>query len=248
MSTERLPRVCPGCGYALAGLPAVGTCPECGSKYDDAYLVLPAWRASGTSPFTGLLVVAVALVGWVVVVGRFQWFPTVAAAVLIAWFATEGRRRLGTPWASPMALWLSADGVGVKVNGPVPTVRTRRWAAGGAVVAVAVARVADKPADACLVLSMAAVWGFLFWYQWPNRDRPLRRVPTTRPDGPDLIEWADVFDTVLVPCRGGRHRFDVNRTTIAGPRPVLRVEVRLAAVETAALADRIDRWRHPPRA
>lgn len=38
---------CPGCGYALHGLPPRGACPECGRAYDDETIVLFGW-ADGT--------------------------------------------------------------------------------------------------------------------------------------------------------------------------------------------------------
>src|SRR5688572_3267499 len=34
---------CPQCGYALAGLPAAGICPECGTAYDQSTVVLHGW-------------------------------------------------------------------------------------------------------------------------------------------------------------------------------------------------------------
>lgn len=34
---------CPGCDYALEGLPTVGACPECGRAYDQQTVVLRGW-------------------------------------------------------------------------------------------------------------------------------------------------------------------------------------------------------------
>jgi hypothetical protein len=36
---------CPGCGYALDGLPPEGTCPECGGPYDQSAVVLHGFGA-----------------------------------------------------------------------------------------------------------------------------------------------------------------------------------------------------------
>jgi hypothetical protein len=96
---------CPGCDYALAGLPAEGVCPECGRAYDQETIVLYG-RAGGAhanlaNSTKRLLVVQIVSIGfilacvWFVRYGR-QWWWILAAFAAVAYFsAVIARRRAG---------------------------------------------------------------------------------------------------------------------------------------------------------
>jgi hypothetical protein len=47
---DALTRRCAVCAYDLRGLPASGTCPECGSRYDSQTLVLLGWPGRTRNP------------------------------------------------------------------------------------------------------------------------------------------------------------------------------------------------------
>ena len=80
------PKVCPVCDYSLAGLPAEGICPECGTGYDTSRVYLygeamgtrrRAWNARAQRPgqmvFGGILILVLATVNfWPRRHGRFQ--------------------------------------------------------------------------------------------------------------------------------------------------------------------------------
>jgi hypothetical protein len=59
---------CPACGYALEGLASEGTCPECGTGYDQRTIVLHGWSSpSQLDVATGrpwVVVLVTAVFGW----------------------------------------------------------------------------------------------------------------------------------------------------------------------------------------
>ena len=113
------PRWCPECGYVMAGLPAVGRCPECGWGYDESTVVLygrAVESVEGARPESRFEpVVATVLIAVLTFVGVFMAVDnlviTVIASVGVAGgaFAVAWRRRL-TPSAPREQVRLTPDG------------------------------------------------------------------------------------------------------------------------------------------
>lgn len=116
---------CPGCGYALEGLPPEGTCPECGGAYRRGVIVLHGFgsgmatgptRSAVTEVLINVVVAAFFLSGWIRR-GRLGLADILYPAFLFAWtgWALWKRWQSDMPW--PVQVWLGRDGAR-QVNNP----------------------------------------------------------------------------------------------------------------------------------
>ena len=116
---------CPGCGYALEGLPPEGTCPECGGTYRRGVIVLHGF---GTGLATGrarsvvtMVVVNLLLAAFLVSRWSRRGRPDVTDLVYLAYIAGWTGWALWKRWQSdmpwPVQVWLGPDGAR-QVNNP----------------------------------------------------------------------------------------------------------------------------------
>ena len=129
------PAACPRCDYPLDGLPAVGTCPECGRGYDGSVLYLyghnltgpwrrPAWSNRRLAWDWGLFALTI-LPWWVLGLDRFG---AVMMTLMFGWMPALATVRRLTVRAGDRAataavrVRLGPDGVGQggRGLGPIP--------------------------------------------------------------------------------------------------------------------------------
>src|SRR4051812_36308586 len=80
-------RNCPGCGYSLETLPAVGMCPECGRGYDQKFLVYGGvgrgqFDRGAFGTWRGLIYSALYVLGFYYL-ARFNW--SAWGGFLVSW-------------------------------------------------------------------------------------------------------------------------------------------------------------------
>ena len=116
---------CPGCGYALEGLPPEGICPECGGDYRQGLIILHGF---GTGLATGRTRTAVtALVFNLVIVGffaskwsrrgRFELIDLLYPAVIVASTGWALWKRFRSDMPGLVQIWLAPEGAR-QVNNP----------------------------------------------------------------------------------------------------------------------------------
>ena len=116
---------CPGCGYALEGLPPEGTCPECGGAYRGGVIVLHGFGtglATGTTrAFVTLLVVNVSAAAFMLSRShrreRFDAIDLLYPGIIVAWTAWAVWKRWRSDMPGLVRIWLSPDGA-AQVNNP----------------------------------------------------------------------------------------------------------------------------------
>ena len=125
---------CPGCGYALEGLPPEGTCPECGGVYRPGVIVLHGFGkgvATGRTKEVVTAVVVYAAVAAFIVTdwsrrGRFEPIDLLYPGVLVTWTAWALWKRWRSDMPGLVQVWLGPDGA-TQVNNPTAgTIKHRR--------------------------------------------------------------------------------------------------------------------------
>ena len=125
---------CPGCGYALEGLPPEGVCPECGGHYRPGVIVLHGF---GKGVATGrakevvtAVVVYAAVVAFIVADssrrGRFELTNMLYPGVLVAWTAWALWKRWRSDMPGLVQVWLGPEGARQVNNPTAGTIKHRR--------------------------------------------------------------------------------------------------------------------------
>jgi hypothetical protein len=128
-------KACPGCDYSLETLPSEGTCPECGRRYDQRFVVLTGSgrgmndnAAGGTWRGTASQSAWVLIIVWVFAAGR----RGMTDPQLIGWgvigaiaLASQLYARLFSAREPRMQLWLSPDGAAQVAS--TPEARRAQW-------------------------------------------------------------------------------------------------------------------------
>jgi hypothetical protein len=211
-------KACPGCDYSLETLPAEGTCPECGRRYDQRFVVLTGqgrgrWDTAAGGTWRGTVgqFVWIAALLWVFAGGRgFANSDLVIIGVLGgATLATQLYARLFSAREPRMQLWLSPEGVAQVPSTP----EARRALSIGEglglliVPAFWVALLMDGGGrigwiPLTVITAIMAVGGLAQWGRW-------RRMG--RADGADYVpglwRWGAIERIQVKVLPGGRSRF-----------------------------------------
>jgi hypothetical protein len=265
---------CPTCRYSLQGLPAEGVCPECGSPYDQATVVLYGWargeRAtlsnSGTAAavaqtafwaflwwllFRGDIWSAASLVGFSILVGL--------PALVAVW------SRWRVPGAELAQVRFSAEGCAQHDTAELAYTPVR-WLLTVfveflqfAYVLLPVAYILFLAWKAtgryrwallvgCVGVACAGMLAVRLWRRRTRRSGTLRARQLLRTG--NAVPWTSVGVPVLKPVARNRHRIrcTMPRSFVHGTTVVIDAVVTCTDEQAAALRQRLETWSEAARA
>jgi hypothetical protein len=255
-------RSCPACEYSLEGMPAQGTCPECGRAYDQACIVLTGrgrgkhdtlaggtWRGTAGSGAALLIVLVVVLMTRRTLV-RSWWIAWVIVGLLT--MGLQLFARLFSDREPSMQLWLTPSGV-AQVGSTAEVRQAHRLAnlAGWLVVPLALTATLFASRMRLDLAILLFAWGLAAMFSWSQLRALLWKPPQDAKHGPGvtfgLWPWSNVHEWTIKWLANGQVRV---RMVIArmwarieiSREPVVDIELELTTAQVDALARRMTSW------
>jgi len=207
---------CPQCDYSLEGLPAEGTCPECGYQYDQSFVVIragsPASRFAIRFGQTGAWIVrTLPMLMWLfVMVFLLRTRSDPLTLLMYGYLVFMAGWELFDRWLSPrpqhLLVWIAPDGIGqsAAVDPKSEVTHVRRWLAWAFVIfyfAIAFVRHPDQWAVGVIMLAVIA--GLTALFGLGSRVKIARPAAEVRPA---LLCWTSLRKVRIWRFRGDYHR------------------------------------------
>jgi hypothetical protein len=250
------PRVefCPQCDYSLKGLPAKGTCPECGRGYDSEFIILRGTPSMNheTGAFSRVAVLAnfassISIAIFLLIVHPPVFHNPFILTAGFCWLFWIGFTAVGaftSPQAGRSAVWISPVGIGqqsVFDPGSMQGIISR-WAGYLSPLVVVMPMMTFSHIDLilCAVMAVFGV-GLHFFVQRVGRTPSIRLAEGIQPA---LHGWG-IFDRInLKPLGKNRYRLLARHSSWVKRAYVINIVVEASDTDADALRSLITRWSH----
>lgn len=266
---EPLTSNCAKCDYALVGLPSTGVCPECGTPYDDRFIILRGyatgagathanaspksvpWLLAGmTLPFA-LQFYFIATLGGI----RLIWvFASFLGVILISYVIFTLRRlRIDGP---PMQLWLCREGFWLNDRtawvGRGATAHVARWTFPLVFFGLGIFFFTQNAVVGVLLLFFVGAISFGMWKNAHHPDRSIVELELPAGDRQRFVRWVAVTESAFTPRAHGQVVIRLKKKSLSfwtpQPRyPEQQIVVAMSSQQARSFQDRVERWRDADR-